>query len=204
MGMGDLRRSFYKKDAEYLDEKIQGASGLKTQAANMDAGNGFSAGAPTSANWEAANKNIGQSNVASLQSFQGSRALYYNGHLYTTMGDEIVCTDSSGKVNWKYALEGDLKKQGGFMGTLPVYANGYIIIATLSGEVLIMDAKQGKVIKKYMIKDQARYQPIAEKGWIYVTTVNSKLYAINTGIPVITGWSMWGGNAARTNLAREN
>ncbi|MBC7875448.1 MAG: PQQ-binding-like beta-propeller repeat protein [Ferruginibacter sp.] len=201
-GMGLSRGYLYNKQAHYLDERVQVVSGLKTEAAKMDAGNGFTSGAPTSSNWQAANKNIGQSNVASLQSFQGSRALYQDGHLYHTMGDEIVCTDSSGVVKWKHALEGDLKKQGGFMGTPPVYANGYIIIATLSGEVLIMDAKVGKIIKKYLIKDPVRYQPIAEKGWIYVTTVNSKLYAINTGNPAITGWNMWGGNAARTNKTR--
>ena len=65
-----------------------------------------------------------------------------------------------------------------------------------------MDAKEGKIIKKYLIKDAVRYQPVADKGWIYVTTVNSKLYAINTGNPAITGWNMWGGNAARTNTTK--
>jgi outer membrane protein assembly factor BamB len=204
IGSGNMRRSLYRKDAYYLDNKVQVVSGLKAEATKMDAGNGFSSGAPVSANWEAADINIGQSNVASLQSFQGSRALYYRGFLYNTMGDEIVCTDSSGKVNWKYALDGDLKKEGGFMGTPPVYANGHIIIATLSGEVLVMDAKTGKINKKYVIKDPVRYQPVAEKGWIYVTTVNSKLYAINTGNPAITGWNMWGGNAARTNKSSGN
>lgn len=200
-GFGDTRRSVYKKDAYYLDNKVQAVSGLKTQAMNMDAGNGFGAGAPSNSNWMAADKNIGQSNVATLQSFQGSRSLYHNGSLYNTMGDEIVCTDSTGKVTWKYGLEGDMKKQGGFMGTPPVYANGFLIIATLNGEVLVMDAKKGTIVNKYLVKDPVRYQPIAEKGWIFVTTVNSKMYAINTGNPAITGWNMWGGNAARTNQA---
>ncbi len=198
-GMGRVQKSYYRKEAKYLDNKVQAQSGLKSEAMKMDAGNGFSGGAPSTANWQAADVNIGQSNVATLQSFQGSRALYNNGFLYNTMGDEIVCTDSSGKVSWKYGLEGDMKKQGGFMGTPPVYANGYIIIATLSGEVLVMDAKLGKVVNKYQVKDPVRYQPIADKGWIFVTTVNSKMYAINTGNAAITGWSMWGGNAARTN-----
>lgn len=201
-GSANERRSVYKKEAYYLDNKVQAVSGLKTQAMNMDAGNGFGAGAPSNSNWMAADKNIGQSNVATLQSFQGSRSLYNNGFLYNTMGDEIVCTDSSGKVSWKYGLDGDMKKQGGFMGTPPVYANGFLIIATLSGEVLVMDAKQGKIVNKYLIKDPVRYQPIAEKGWIFVTTVNSKMYAINTGNPDITGWNMWGGNAARTNKGK--
>lgn len=198
-GVGSRKQALYQKQAYYLDYKVQTASGLKTEAMKLDAGNGFAGGAPSNSNWMAANDNIGQSNVASLQSFQGSRTFYNNGYMYNTMGDEIVCTDSTGKVAWKYGLEGDLKKQGGFMGTPPIYANGYLIIATLSGDVIVMDAKEGKIINKYPIKEGVRYQPVVDKGWIYVTTVNGKLFAINTGNPAITGWNMWGGNAKRTN-----
>ena len=85
------------------------------------------------------------------------------------------------------------------MGTPPVYANGFIIVATFTGDVLAIDEKAGKLINKYEIKNPVRYQPIVDKGWIYVTTANGRLYAINTGNPSITGWNMWGANAARTN-----
>jgi outer membrane protein assembly factor BamB len=201
---GAKKNNIYKKRAGYLDKKVQSGSKLKSEALAMDAGNGFSGGAPTNSNWMAAYENIGQSNVSSLQSFQGSRGLYQDGKLYNTMGDEIVCTDSSGKTLWTHKLDGDIKTEGGFMGTPPVYANGYIIVATFTGEVLIMDEKEGKVIKKYEIKNPVRYQPVVEKGWIYVTTINGRMYAINTGNPSITGWNMWGGNAARTNTTVNN
>ena len=84
------------------------------------------------------------------------------------------------------------------MGTPPIYANGHIIVATYSGEILTFDEK-GNLLKKYEIKIPIRYQPVVDKGWIYVTTANGRLYAINTGNPAITGWNMWGANAARTN-----
>jgi len=199
IGYGARQKSVYKKDATYLDKKVQDESKLKSTASTADAGNGFASGAPASANYSVAYDNIGQSNVSSLQSFQGSRALYKNGRLYSTMGDEIICTDSVGIVKWKHKLDGDMKNEGGYMGTPPVYANGYIIVATLEGEVLIFDEQKGSIIKKYAIKDAIRYQPVVDKGWIFVTTVNSKMHAINTGNPAITGWNMWGGNAARTN-----
>ncbi|MGC4103569.1 outer membrane protein assembly factor BamB family protein [Ferruginibacter sp.] len=199
IGYGRKQKSVYKKEAAYLDMKVQDRSKLKGTAATADAGNGFASGAPASANYTMAYSNIGQSNVSSLQSFQGSRTLYKNERLYNTMGDEIICTDSSGTVQWKHSLGGDIKSEGGFMGTPPVYANGYIIVATLKGEVLLFDEKKGELIKTYNIQDPVRYQPVADNGWIFVTTVNSKMYAINTGNPAITGWNMWGGNAARTN-----
>jgi outer membrane protein assembly factor BamB len=199
VGLGKNKKEVYRKRADYLDKKVQANTKLKSSSLHMDAGNGFSGGAPSNSNWKAANDNIGQSNVSSLQSFQGSRGLYKNGKLYNTMGDEVICTDSDGKVKWTYKLDGDLHGEGGFMGTPPVYANGHIIIATITGQVLIIDEKEGKVIKKYSVGNPVRYQPVADKGWIYVTTANGRMYAINTGNPAITGWNMWGANAARTN-----
>jgi Ca-activated chloride channel family protein len=198
VGSGIRSKTVYKKNAYYLDKKVQNSTSMKASSEKMDAGNGFSGGAPSSANWQAAEFNIGYSNVSSLQAFQGSRGVYMNGQLYNTMGDEIICTDANGDVKWKHKLNGDLKNDGGFMGTPPIYANGYIIVATYSGDVLIIDEK-GKLLNKYEVKNQIRYQPVVDKGWIYVTTANGKLYAINTDNPAITGWSMWGANAARTN-----
>ena len=197
---GNQYKTTYKKSAAYLDRKVQANSKLKSDAKNMDAGNGFVAGAPTTSNWQAAEFNIGYSNVSSLQSFQGSRGLYRDGRLYNTMGDEILCTDADGDIKWKYKLEGDLKNEGGFMGTPPIYANGFIIVATFTGKVLTVDEKAGKLINKYDVKNPIRYQPIVDKGWIYVSTANGRLYAIDTGNPAITGWNMWGANAARSNI----
>jgi outer membrane protein assembly factor BamB len=122
------------------------------------------------------------------------------GRLYNTMGDEIICTDAEGEVKWKYKLAGDLRNEGGFIGTPPIYANGFIIVATYTGEVLTLNEKDGNLINKYDIKNPIRCQPIVDKGWIYVTTANGRLYAINTGNPAITGWNMWGANAARSNI----
>ena len=202
IGYGRTQKAVYKKRADYLDKKVQSTSRLKESAATADAGNGFSGGAPASSNYFAAMDNIGQSNVSSLQAFQGSRGYYRDGNLYNTMGDEVVCTDSSGTVKWKHKLTGDLHAEGGYMGTPPVYANGFIIVATLTGEVLVFEEKTGTIAKKYNVKDAVRYQPVADKGWIFVTTVNGKMYAINTGDKAITGWNMWGANAARTNERR--
>lgn len=203
VGYGRREKALYKKKAAYLDKKVQSSSRLKTEAVQADAGNGFSGGAPASANYHVAYDNIGQSNVSSLQGFQGSRGYYRDGNFFNTMGDEVVSTDSTGKVNWKYKLDGDMHTEGGFMGTPPIYANGYIIVATLKGEVLVFDELKGTLLKKYNVKDAIRYQPVANNGWIYVTTVNSKLYAINTGDKKITGWNMWGANAGRTNEQKE-
>jgi len=85
------------------------------------------------------------------------------------------------------------------MGTPPLEAGGYIVIATYNGLIKVLDAKTGATVKEYDIENNVRYQPVVDNGWIYVTTTNSKMFAINTKMKNLTGWPMWGGNAERSN-----
>jgi outer membrane protein assembly factor BamB len=195
-----VKRQFAKKEAKYLSKDVQANSQLKTTSMSYDAGNGFAGGAPASSGAYIAEENIGQSNVSSLQSFQGSRILSYKGKNYNTMGDEIVCTDKEGKTTWSSKLSGDMHTVGGFLGTPPLAVGGKIIVATYNGDIQIMDAESGKVETKYSTGENIRYQPVVEDGWIYVTTTSGKLIAINTEKPELTGWPMWGGNAQHTNI----
>jgi outer membrane protein assembly factor BamB len=197
------QKTYNKKVAPYLDKDVQGKSKLKELSMVQDAGNGFSGGAPSSSNWMVASDNIGQSNVSSLQSFQGSRALHHQGFNYNTMGDEIICTDvRTGKETWKQKIKGDTNNEGGFMGTPPLMAGNRIVLASFNGEILIIDPKDGKQINQYKLTENIRYQPIVEEGWIYVTTTTGKLVAINTTDKELTGWPMWGANPERTNIIK--
>ena len=127
-------KDFRKKDAPYLDKTVQEEAKYKEQAMDMDAGNGFAGGAPSTSGWNKANENVGYSNVSSLQQFQGSRTLNYDGALYTTMGDEIVSTDAeTGEEHWRMKLDGDLEEEGGFLGTPPIEVGGYIVVADFRG-----------------------------------------------------------------------
>jgi outer membrane protein assembly factor BamB len=198
-GIGNTKK-LYEKNAPYLDRTVQDNSDLKNKSMTDDAGNGFSGGAPSSSGWNQASMNIGQSNVSSLQSFQGSRSVYFDGKNYNTMGNELICTDiKTGKVIWKNEIQGDMQSAGGFMGTPPIYTGKYIIIATFTGDVIISDKESGKEIKKFNIGEPIRYQPVADKGKIFVTSTTGKLHIINTGISEITGWTHWGANCRRTN-----
>src|SRR5262249_27381903 len=81
------------KEADYLDDKVQQKAALAEQGKKLDAGNGFGGGAPAAANPDAAKGNIGQANVSTMQSFQGSRILHWADRNFNCMGDEIICTD---------------------------------------------------------------------------------------------------------------
>lgn len=190
----------YSKQAQYLDHDIQSQSAYKQEALDYDAGNGFGSGAPANSGWDKASANIGQSNVSSLQAYQGSRILNQAGRNYATMGDEMVCTDAqSGAVLWKKPLKGDLELAGGFLATPPISLADMILIATLEGDLILSNAESGKEIKRYTTGEQIRYQPVVDQGRIYVSTMKGKIICIDTGDPRLTGWPTWGGNPAHTN-----
>jgi outer membrane protein assembly factor BamB len=186
------------RSAIYLDEKVQRGNDLAKQAKALDAGNGFGAGAPAAANPGAAWSNVGYGNVSSMQAFQGSRVLHMAGKNFSCMGDAIVCNDpKTGKELWSHPLDGDLKKQGGFLGAPPAAAGGHLIATTLKGDVLRLDSS-GKVVKTWETKSPCRFQPAVDGGRIYVGTQDGKLICIDTGDKTLTGWACWGGDMAHT------
>ena len=193
----------YTKAAPYLDEEVQSKSALKSAALSYDAGNGFAGGAPANSGWEAASFNIGQSNVSSLQAFQGSRVLHHQGNNYATMGDELVCTHPrTGEVQWRQDLDGDLQREGGFLATPPLTVADKIIVATLGGEIIVLNAKTGKEWKRFDAGGKVRFQPVVDAGRIYVSTIGGKVVCFDTGQEELTGWPTWGANAAHTNKVR--
>lgn len=191
---------YTRKNAEYLDQRVQSSSRLKLAAAADDAGNGFGAGAPASSGYNKAMENIGQSNVSTLQSFIGSRTLNFDGYNFNTMGDSLISThEATGEARWKTGINGDLKQVGGFLATPPIRVGSCILIATYHGDILLIDAKTGKQVRKFSTGENLRTQPVAMNGWIYVGTTNGKLVAINTKDASISDWPMLGRNAAHTN-----
>jgi outer membrane protein assembly factor BamB len=188
------------KDAPYLDKNVQLGADWGGQAKALDAGNGF-ASPPPAANPGAGFANVGQGNVSSLQAFQGSRILNRGGDNVNSMGDEVVCTDAAtGKRKWSLKLEGDLKKEGGFLAAPPAEAGGQLFVATLKGEVLRVDPNNGKVTARYKAGGPLRSQPAVEGGRIYVGTQDGRLVCIDTGDAHLSGWPCWGANPAHTGL----
>jgi outer membrane protein assembly factor BamB len=192
------RQQFADKSAPYLDAGVQSMSGYAKQNVSLDASNGFSGGAPATANAGKAMGNVGQSTVAGLQAFQGSRVASDGDNNFATMGDEVVCTDArTGEERWRHKVEGDLQA-GGSLATAPALAGGKLVVGTLQGEVLILDPGTGGVERRLPIGRPVRSQPVVEDGWVYVGTEDGWLVGVDTGDPRMDGWAMWGGDAART------
>lgn len=192
-----------KKRADYIDSKVQNQTDHAKAAKEQDAANGFSGGAPASANASVAYDSVGVASVSSMQNFQGSRIVKLRDRSVNTMGDEVIATDAeTGTTLWKHKLPGDLTKQGGFLGTAPLAAGNSIMFGTLDGSILRLDQQSGKELAKWKVGAKVRSQPVVESGWIYVGTEDGKLVAIDTKDPTVTGWPTWGGNAQRTGIAK--
>jgi outer membrane protein assembly factor BamB len=192
------------RKADYLDKDVQNSSEHSAKSTAEDASNGFGgSAAPQAAAAQHALGTVGVGRVSSMQGFQGSRIVKMADRSVNTMGDEVIATDSeSGKTLWSHKLSGDLRKQGGFLGTAPLAAGGSILFATLKGDIVRLDAKAGKQVATYAAGSPVRSQPVVDEGWIYVGTDDGKLVAIDTKDRTLTGWSTWGGNAQRTGIAR--
>ena len=190
-----------EKKADYLNKSVQVSSSMKTESAHMDANNGFGSGAPTTSGWTNAEANIGQSNVSSLQSFQGSRVLNYRGINYSCMGDELIANEmKTGDVRWKVKMNGNMHELGGFLGTPPVIAGGKIIIATIEGDVILFDPVTGTETARYQTGHPIRQQPVVDSGWIYASSSDGFIFGINTKDPNMTGWPVWGHDNAHSGV----
>jgi len=89
---------------------VQAGSSYYKQGQANDAANGFSGGAPSSANAKAAQLNLGRSSVHTMQAFQGSRILHLRDRNVNTMGDEVLATSAeTGATLWKYKLPGNAR-----------------------------------------------------------------------------------------------
>src|SRR5262249_40948721 len=156
------------RTAAYIDPKVQEKAGLRSAGKALDAANGFAGGAPAAANAKAAEDNIGQVNVSTMQAFQGSRLLNSWGRNFSCMGDVVLCPDQTrGRRFWSANLQGDLKKRGGFRAAPPAAAGGQVFLATLNGEVLQLDPASGKVTKSYKVGAAVRQQPAIVGGRIF-------------------------------------
>ncbi|MEM7558010.1 MAG: PQQ-binding-like beta-propeller repeat protein [Planctomycetota bacterium] len=190
------------KRALNLDRRVQQLSKFAQKGQQWDAGNGFGGGAPMAANPMAALENVGQANVSTLQAYQGARMVASSQYAWgCPSGDRVACTDLlTGETKWEIKLEGDLATEGGSLAAPPAAAGESLFLCTLQGNVLEVHAKTGKLIKKYATGSVTRFQPVVENGRLYVTSEDGKLVVFSTSDPKATGWSQWGGNAARTGV----
>ncbi|MEO8591142.1 MAG: PQQ-binding-like beta-propeller repeat protein [Flavobacteriales bacterium] len=184
-------REFRARKAVYLDHRVQSKSRYKSSALAYDAGNGFADGAPASSGAFQAERNIGASNVSSLQAFMGSTIIPFDGSLYTLMGDSLFCLEPAlGDVRWSLKITADMHAEGGTAATAPIVCDAYVVTATITGRVIVCDRRSGQVKLDLAAGGPVRYAPIMVKGKLYVPTTDGELVCLDTKDAALDGWPM--------------
>jgi outer membrane protein assembly factor BamB len=143
---------------------------------------------------------IGLGNVSTIQSFHGSRILYWDGRLFNCMGDRVVCTVAeTGETMWSHTVSGDLSKTGGHLAATPIAAGRFLFVATVEGSVIQLDRESGEICRTFKLDAALRFPPVLQDGRIYLGTQDGRVVCIDTGDRDLTGWPVWGGDPGHRN-----
>jgi outer membrane protein assembly factor BamB len=93
----------------------------------------------------------------------------------------------TGDIVWEANSIPDNKSSQRFSGGL-AYENGYLFCATPAAEIVMLDAKNGQILKRFSLTAPVRAAPTVKNKHIYAVTINNHLEVIQyeTGEP---GWS---------------
>ncbi len=185
-----------KRAAPQIDRAVQARSLFEQKNQADSAGVGF-ASAPQTAKASEAAKNVGQASVSGLWGYQGSRPTVVGDYSFASRGDTLQMFDlANNKTIWEHKIQGDINKIGGHLASPPAVVNGKSVIGTVNGEIICFDNATGKQEWIYKIDHPIRFQPAVVDGRIYVGTTGGQLVCVDTGNKELTGWAMWGGDAA--------
>ncbi|MEM0915506.1 MAG: PQQ-binding-like beta-propeller repeat protein [Planctomycetota bacterium] len=175
---GDRLATFAAADAPHLDPDIQRRTAYANQGRVLDSANGFGEGAPPATNADVAFGNIGLKSVATLQTYEGARpTLSVDGErAFLTRGDRVVCVDlQAGTERWSQPIAGNLRSQGGMLATPPAVAGDAVVVATLAGELIQLDAETGDIEGRVAIGHPVRSKPTIADGRVFLGTENGRL-----------------------------
>lgn len=187
--------AYRARPAPWLNREVQHRSNYQQSQSQSDTSVGFST-APATARVAEAAANIGQGTVQGLWEYQGSRPAVIDGRMFLTQGDQLVAMDpETGHEHWHLALQGLLAQHGGHLASPPSAAGSKLYLATVTGDILVVQQRDGAVVDTIHVGHPMRFQPAVMDGRLYVGTADGQLIMIDLHDPSATGWSMWGGSA---------
>ena len=137
--------------------------------------------------------------------YNGARPLFYQGKLYSTLGNELICAEAyTGAIVWSAKLGEQRKSTDPALATMPTLVAGKIALSTRDGKLNFYDPNSGKMVREFDLEAQLWTQASVNEGWIYSGSKDGKTIAYNTREPALTGWPMWGGNGAHNTAYPES
>jgi outer membrane protein assembly factor BamB len=124
--------------------------------------------------------------------FEGSRPAIVDGTRYEAMGGTIQASDPrTGEAFWTRRHAAAEHKRS--VSTVAV-AGPQVVVATREGQLYGLDVDTGYTLWAYDIGRRVVAQPVVARGWVYATTADGIVIALQVGDTSLDGWHMWGGN----------
>jgi outer membrane protein assembly factor BamB len=123
-----------------------------------------------------------------------SPAIASDGTIYFGCGDRrLYAVTSTGTLRWTFDTGGPIH------GSSPIIASdGSIIVGCLDGKVYQVES-DGRLRRFYATADEVRSSPVLHNGRLYISSWDSRMYAIDTGlVPASSPWPMHRQNVRRT------
>lgn len=124
--------------------------------------------------------------------FEGSRPVVVDGVRYEGTGDSIQASDvTTGEAFWtrRHPKGGRARS----LGAVAV-AGSQVVVASRAGQLYGLDIDTGYTLWSYDLGKPITAQPIIARGWIYATTTDGQVVALNVADASLDGWHMWGGS----------
>jgi len=126
--------------------------------------------------------------------FEGSRPLVALGRFVDTMGGLVSASHPrTGKVLWQRK---DPRARARRTLTQPVLAGNQVIAASRRGKVYALDVDTGMTVWAYDLGRRVASAPVVAHGWVYLSSADGAVVALQVGDRSVDGWHMWGGGPA--------
>jgi Ca-activated chloride channel family protein len=131
-------------------------------------------------------------NWKQVWAFEGSRPVVVDGVKYEAMAGFVSASDpATGDAMWtRRWAEGETKRS---LGTVAL-AGPQVVVSTRDGALFGLDIDTGYTLWAYDTGKHIVAQPIVAEGWVYATTTDGEVLALEVADKSLDGWHMWGGN----------
>lgn len=124
--------------------------------------------------------------------FEGSRPVVLDGVKYEAMAGFVQASDpQTGDAMWKRRWAKAETKRS--LGTVAI-AGPEVVVSTRDGALFGLDIDTGYTLWAYDTGKKIVAEPIVANGWVYATTVDGEVIALEVADESLDGWHMWGGN----------
>jgi Ca-activated chloride channel family protein len=124
--------------------------------------------------------------------YEGSRPVVWEGVKYEAMGGIVQAADpATGEALWQRRWAPGPDKRS--LGTVAL-AGPQVVVASRTGAIFGLDVDTGYTLWAYDLGKKVVAEPIVAEGWVYATTTDGTVIALQVADASLDGWHMWGGN----------